>query len=88
MTEHSASIFWLKFGIDTPWQLLDTSVRSPILPEVDFFARGVWDAAKDLTAAQCPLNVTMTVERVGAPLVPSFVYVQEEQQWVDTSVAT
>lgn len=62
-TWHSASIFWLEFGVTADWQLLETSVRSPILPEARLFARGVWDSSTaGLEIPEGGLQVQLTVE--------------------------
>ena len=63
---NSASIFWLRFGVEADWQLDINSVRSPIMPDSKLFARGVWDAAVDFsnglfTIPAEGLTITLTV---------------------------
>jgi hypothetical protein len=62
----SGTIFFLRFGVDAEWELLETSVASQLLPGEPLQARGVWDLADALGRAELtlPLTITLTVTRI------------------------
>lgn len=87
---HSASIFFLQFGVDAEWELLATSVRSPLLPDQALFARGVFD----LPEAGLTLPVTARLNIAPLTLAPAPSYISlpltadSSQLLIDTAKVT
>jgi hypothetical protein len=71
----TGSIFFLHYGIEADWELEETSVRSPIMPETRLFARGVWDSLVDIAGVPLTLPVTITLTIIPTGLTPPQMFV-------------
>ena len=74
----TGSIFFLHYGIEADWELEETSVRSPIMPETRLFARGVWDSLVDIAGVPLTLPVTITLTVTPTGLTPPQVFVVQQ----------